>query len=40
VTYQPPSRFWVFQGIETGIFAVVAASLLAITFWGLKPRDA
>ena len=26
--YQPGSRFWLFQGIETGIFVVLAALLL------------
>ena len=40
VTYQPASRFWAFQGIETGIFVVLAAILLAVTFWVLKRRDA
>jgi hypothetical protein len=40
VTYQPASRFWAFQGIETGIFVVLAAILLAVTFWVLNRRDA
>ncbi len=40
LTYQPASRFWVFQGIETGIYVVLAAILLAVTFWALKRRDA
>jgi hypothetical protein len=40
LAYQPASRFWTFQGIETGIFVVLAAVLLAITFWVLKRRDA
>jgi hypothetical protein len=40
VTYQPASRFWAFQGIETGIFVVLAAALLGVTFWVLKRRDA
>ena len=40
VTYQPASRFWAFQGIETGIFVVLAAILLAVTFWVLTRRDA
>jgi hypothetical protein len=40
VTYQPASRFWAFQGIETGIFVVLAAVLLGVTFWVLKRRDA
>ncbi len=40
VTYQPASRFWAFQGIETGIFVVLAAVLLGVTFWVIKRRDA
>jgi hypothetical protein len=40
LTYQPASRFWAFQGIETGIFVVLAAILIGITFWVLKRRDA
>jgi hypothetical protein len=40
LTYQPASRFWAFQGIETGIFVVLAAVLLGVTFWVLMRRDA
>jgi hypothetical protein len=40
LAYQPASRFWAFQSIETGIYVVLAAILLAITFWVLKRRDA
>jgi hypothetical protein len=40
MSYQPASRFWAFQGIETGIFVVLAAVLIGITFWVLKRRDA
>jgi hypothetical protein len=40
LTYQPASRFWAFQGIETGIFIVLAAALLGVTFWVVKRRDA
>jgi hypothetical protein len=40
LTYQPASRFWAFQGIETGIFIALAAALLATTFWILSHRDA
>jgi hypothetical protein len=40
VTYQPASRLWAFQGIETGIFVVLAAILLGVTFWILSRRDA
>ncbi len=40
VTFQPASRFWAFQGIETGIFVVLAAVLIGITFLVLRRRDA
>jgi hypothetical protein len=40
LAYQPASRFWAFQGIEAGIFVMLAAILLAVTFWVLKRRDA
>jgi hypothetical protein len=40
VTYQPASRFWAFQGIETGVFVVLAAILLAVTAVVLIRRDA
>jgi ABC-type transport system involved in multi-copper enzyme maturation permease subunit len=38
--YQPASRFWAFQGIETGIFLILAAALIGIAFWVLHRRDA
>jgi hypothetical protein len=38
--YQPAGRFWAFQGIETGIYVVLAAALLAVTFRVLKRWDA
>jgi hypothetical protein len=40
LSYQPANRFWTFQGIETGIFVILAAVLLGVTFWVLKRRDA
>ena len=40
VTYQPASRFWPFQGIETGVFVVLAAILLAVAAVVLIRRDA
>jgi hypothetical protein len=36
--YQPASRFWLFQGIETGIFAGLSAFLLALTVWWVRYR--
>lgn len=40
LTYQPADRFWTFQGIETGIFLVLAAALIAVTAVTLLRRDA
>jgi ABC-type transport system involved in multi-copper enzyme maturation permease subunit len=39
-TYQPASRYWAFQGIETGIFVALAAALLALAFIVVRRRDA
>jgi len=40
ITYQPISRYWAFQGIETGIYVGVAALLVAVTFYAVRRRDA
>ena len=40
LTYQPADRYWTFQGIETGIFLVLAAALIAVTALMLLRRDA
>ena len=40
ITYQPASRYWAFQGIETGIFALLAAALIAVTAIVVLRRDA
>jgi hypothetical protein len=39
-TYQPASRYWPFQGIETGIYVLLAAALIAVTFVTVRRRDA
>jgi hypothetical protein len=39
-TYQPASRYWPFQGIETGIYVLLAAALIAVTFAIVRSRDA
>ena len=39
-TYQPASRYWTFQGIETGIYVLLAAALIGITFVIVRRRDA
>jgi hypothetical protein len=40
LTYQPADRYWTFQGIETGIFLVLAGALIAVTAAALLRRDA
>jgi len=40
ITYQPASRFWAFQGIETGIFITLAAVLIAVAYRMVLTRDA
>jgi hypothetical protein len=39
-TYQPGSRYWPFQGIETGIYVLLAAALIAVAFAVVRRRDA
>jgi hypothetical protein len=38
--YQPGSRFWMFQGIETGIFVALAAGLFVLAAWWVRRRVA
>jgi hypothetical protein len=38
LTYQPADRYWLFQGIEVGIFLLLAAALVALTFWIVRRR--
>lgn len=40
VTYQPSSRFWPFQWIETGLFGVLAIAALGACYWWIKRRIA
>ncbi|MCP2170023.1 ABC transporter permease [Goodfellowiella coeruleoviolacea] len=37
-SYQPASRFWAFQSIESGIFAALGAVVLALGWWRLRRR--
>ncbi len=37
-TYQPGGRFWLFQGIESAIFLVLAAGLVALAMWLVRRR--
>jgi hypothetical protein len=36
VTYQPASRFWTLQAIETAIFLALAAALTGFCFWWVR----
>jgi hypothetical protein len=36
--YHPGSRFWLFQTVEAGIFAVLALALLAFSVWWIRTR--
>lgn len=38
VVYQPGSRFWPLQWLETGIYAAVALGLAGFSFWWLRRR--
>ncbi len=38
VTYQPASRFWDFQLLETGILVVLAAAAVALSVWWVRRR--
>jgi hypothetical protein len=40
ITYQPASRYWAFQGIETGLYILIAAALIAVTIAVIRRRDA
>jgi hypothetical protein len=40
ISYQPISRYWAFQSIETAIFLVLAAALVALGFAVVRRRDA
>jgi len=40
LSYQPADRYWPFQGIETGIYVLLAAALLAATAFLVLRRDA
>ena len=38
VTYQPASRYWDFQWIETGVFLALALALAGFCFWRVRQR--
>jgi hypothetical protein len=37
-TYQPSSRYWTFQGLETAIYVALALLLGAVCFWWVRHR--
>ena len=40
ITYLPASRFWPVQGVESGIFAILALALAIFTYWWVTTREA
>ncbi len=40
LTYQPASRYWAFQSIETGTFVFLAVALIAVAAIAVRRRDA
>ncbi len=36
VTYQPASRYWDLQWLETGIFLVLAGGLGGVCYWRMR----
>jgi len=39
ITYLPTSRFWPVQGVEWGLFLVLALALMTFTFWWVTTRE-
>ena len=40
ISYQPGWRYWPFQGIEAGIYLLLAAALVAVAWSAVRRRDA
>lgn len=40
LTFQPANRFWEFQGLESGLFLVLAAGLIVLSYRRVLGRDA
>jgi hypothetical protein len=38
LTYQPADRYWLFQGIEFGLYGLLALALMALTIWIVRRR--
>jgi hypothetical protein len=40
VSYQPASRYWPFQAIETSVYVLAAALIVGFAYWWVARRDA
>ena len=40
ISYLPANRFWPVQGVESGIFLVLALALAIFTYWSVTTREA
>jgi ABC-type transport system involved in multi-copper enzyme maturation permease subunit len=40
ISYLPASRFWPVQGVESGLFLVLALALAIFTYWSVTTREA
>ena len=38
VTYEPASRYWIFQWVETAIYLALALALAGLCLWWIRPR--
>jgi hypothetical protein len=38
IVYQPADRYWLLQGIESGLYLLLTTLLFALTFWWIKYR--
>ena len=38
LTYQPADRYWLFQGLEVGVFLLLTLALVALTIWIVRRR--
>lgn len=36
MTYQPASRYWVFQWVETAVYLALALALAGFSFWWIN----
>ena len=38
ISYQPASRYWIFQTLEAGVFVALAAAAIGATFWWVSRK--